>query len=70
MRRLGTVIAGLDAGVVEQALGSEDGCMQPQGERDAVGRAGIDLERMVVAVNQQFGEVGILADGADDHPAE
>ena len=59
---------------VEQLLAREDRCPHPEGQRDAVRRPGVHLEDVVVAADEQLGEVGILLDRADEHapqvPAE
>ena len=41
-----------------------------EGERDAVGGTRVHLEDVVVAADQQLGEVGVLLHRADHHPAE
>src|SRR3954447_19729745 len=63
-RRVGRGLVGLDAALVEQLVAGEDRGAHPERERDAVGGPGIHLEDVVVAPDEELGEVGVLLDRA------
>src|SRR5687768_9285952 len=68
-RRVRRRLFGLHSALVEQPVAGEDRSVKPEGERDAVARARIHLEHVVLASDEQLGEIGVLLDRAyDDAP--
>src|SRR3972149_6396526 len=55
---------------LQQVLLGEDRCLEPQRHGDAVRRAGVDLDHVILAVDVELGVVGVLLDLGDEHMPE
>src|SRR6266704_4945584 len=58
--RLDRAFTRVDGGQLEQRLARQDRRLEPQRQRDRVGRAGIDLNHGVTAIDVQLGEVRVV----------
>src|SRR5882724_6556459 len=58
--RLAAGLARLDRCERKQAFAREDRRLEPQGDRDRIGRPGVDLDHRVAPVNVQLGEIGVV----------
>src|SRR6266576_2782049 len=64
--RLAAGLSGLDRREREQALACENRRFEPQGDRDRIGRPGVDLDHRIAAVDVQLGIIRVVLHLGDD----
>src|SRR5947208_8824238 len=64
--RLAAGLSRLDRREREQSLAREDRRLEPQGDRDRIGRPGVDLDHRVAAVDVQLGVIRVVLHLGDD----
>ena len=58
--------SGVDAGAIEDRVGGEDGHADPDGQRDGVGRAGVDVDGPLAELEDEPRAEGLVREVGDD----